>query len=307
MTIQQLEAFVAVCETNNFAKAAKNLNMYPSNLSYTITEFENSLDVLLLNRSKKGVYPNILGQEVYTRAKKILDFVSSCMENADTMTQNRKGFTLTYSRQFSLASFQSGLKELHKEFSDHGVSLDLIIPNDQTMAYHALITKRADMAILYEDVFEPAEYQKSWVANDALYVALSSSHRLASRRSLSLNDIKDQTILLCQDGNLWDEYVKELFFRSNMTPSKFTYCYNSLLQKELIIQHPHYVSVVSSLSVPNVVWNASNSSNSLNDTVSDLVYLPLNHEINQRKVYAVYSDDVENPEMIESVLHFVCK
>ena len=71
MTIQQLQAFVAVCETNNFAKAAKNLNMYPSNLSYTITEFENSLDVLLLNRSKKSVYPNILGREVYTSGPKI--------------------------------------------------------------------------------------------------------------------------------------------------------------------------------------------------------------------------------------------
>lgn len=304
MTIQQLQAFVAVCETNNFAKAAKNLNMYPSNLSYTITEFENSLDVLLLNRSKKGVYPNILGLEVYTRAKKILELVSSCMENADTMNQNRKGFTITYSRQFSLASFQSGLKELHKDFSNHGISLDLIIPNDQTMAFHALATKRADMAILYEDIFDSDGYQQRWIANDPLYVALSSSHRLASRHSLTLNDIKNQTILLCQDGNLWDQYVQELFFRSNMTPSKFTYCYNSLLQKELIIQHPHYVSIVSSLSVPDLDCNTVNLSN---DIADDLVYLPLNHEINQRKVYAFYPEDVENPEMIEAALHFVCK
>lgn len=304
MTIQQLQAFVAVCETNNFAKAAKNLNMYPSNLSYTITEFENSLDVLLLNRSKKGVYPNILGQEVYTRAKKILELVSSCMENADTINQNRRGFTITYSRQFSLASFQSGLKELHKDFSDHGISLDLIIPNDQTMAFHALATKRADMAILYEDVFDPVGYQKKWVANDSLYVALSSFHRLAFRHSLSLNDIKDQTILLCQDGNLWDQYVQELFFHSNMTPSKFTYCYNSLLQRELILQHPHYVSIVSSLSVPDLDTNPMSSSN---DIESDLVYLPLNHEINQRKVYAVYPEDVENPEMVGIALDFVCK
>lgn len=304
MTIQQLQAFVAVCETNNFAKAAKNLNMYPSNLSYTITEFENSLDVLLLNRSKKGIYPNILGQEVYTRAKKILELVSSCMENADTINQNRRGFTITYSRQFSLASFQSGLKELHRDFSDHGISLDLIIPNDQTMAFHALATKRSDMAILYEDVFDPVGYQKKWVANDSLYVALSSSHRLAFRRTLSLNDIKDQTILLCQDGNLWDQYVQKLFFHSNMTPSKFTYCYNSLLQRELILQHPHYVSIVSSLSVPDLDTDSINSSN---DMESNLVYLPLNHEINQRKVYAVYPEDGENPEMVENVLDFICK
>ena len=257
-----------------------------------------------MNRSKKGVYPNILGQEVYIRAKKILELVSSCMENADTINQNRRGFTITYSRQFSLASFQTGLKELHNDFSDHGISLDLIIPNDQTMAFHALATKRADMAILYEDVFNPIGYQKKWVANDSLYVALSSSHRLAFRRTLSLNDIKDQTILLCQDGNLWDQYVQELFFHSNMTPSRFTYCYNSLLQRELILQHPHYVSIVSSLSVPDL---DTDSINSLNDMESNLVYLPLNHEINQRKVYAVYPEDGENPEMVENVLDFICK
>ena len=304
MTIQQLQAFVAVCETNNFAKAAKNLNMYPSNLSYTITEFENSLDVLLLNRSKKSVYPNILGREVYTRAKEILELVASCMENADTMSQDRKGFTVTYSRQFSLASFQSGLEKLHTDFHSHGISLDLIIPNDQTMAFHTLATKRADMAILYEDVFDSAGYKKKWIANDSLYVALSSSHQLASRQSLTLNDIKDQTILLCQDGNLWDQYVQELFFRSNMTASKFTYCYNALLQKELIIQHPHYVSVVSSLSIPDLNCTALNSSN---DVTSDLVYLPLNHEINQRKIYAVYPEDIENPDMMQTALNFICK
>lgn len=73
MTIQQLQAFVAVCETNNFAKAAKNLNMYPSNLSYTITEFENSLDVLLLNRSKKGVYPE--DGENPEMVENVLDFI----------------------------------------------------------------------------------------------------------------------------------------------------------------------------------------------------------------------------------------
>ncbi len=196
-----------------------------------------------MNRSKKGVYPNILGQEVYIRAKKILELVSSCMENADTINQNRRGFTITYSRQFSLASFQTGLKELHNDFSDHGISLDLIIPNDQT-------------------------------------------------------------ILLCQDGNLWDQYVQKLFFHSNMTPSRFTYCYNSLLQRELILQHPHYVSIVSSLSVPDL---DTDSINSLNDMESNLVYLPLNHEINQRKVYAVYPEDGENPEMVENVLDFICK
>ena len=89
-----------------------------------------------------------------------------------------------------------------------------------------------------------------------------------------------------------------------MTPSKFTYCYNSLLQKELILQYPHYVSIVSSLSIPNLDTDSINSSN---DMETDLVYLPLNHEINQRKVYAVYPEDGENPEIVEDALHFICK
>lgn len=64
------------------------------------------------------------------------------------------------------------------------------------------------------------------------------------------------------------------------------------------------MSIVSSLSVPDL---DTDSINSLNDMESNLVYLPLNHEINQRKVYAVYPEDGENPEMVENVLDFICK
>lgn len=47
--------------------------------------------------------------------------------------------------------------------------------------------------------------------------------------------------------------------------------------------------------------------NSSNNMKSDLVYLPLNYEINQWKVYAVYPEDGENPEMVEDALDFICK
>lgn len=287
MTLQQLEAYVTVCETNNFSKAAKQLNMYPSNLSYTITEFETSLDVILLNRSKKGVYPNFLGKEVYKQAKDILELVANCAENINTIQQSGKSLTVAYSRQFSVAKFQTKLRLLSTDLEKDGISLNLIIPNDETMALKALHNRNADIAILYEDTLSTFpdydNYETVFLENDPVYVALSRSHPLSKKEMLTLDDIKEETILLCNDGNLWDTYAKTLFSYSNISPQKFTCCYNYLVQRELILQHTQYLSIVSSFFADSAD--------------SSICYIPLKHPLNQRKICAFYSKSEEKESL----------
>ena len=279
MTLQQLEAYVTVCETNNFSKAAKQLNMYPSNLSYTITEFETSLDVILLNRSKKGVYPNFLGKEVYKQAKDILELVANCTENINTIQQSGKTLTVAYSRQFSVAKFQTKLRLVSADLEKGGISLNLIIPNDETMALKSLHNRNADIAILYEDTLsnfsDRDNYEKVFLENDPVYVALSRSHPLSKKEILTLDDIKEETILLCNDGNLWDSYAWTMFSYSNISPHEFTCCYNYLVQRELILQHTHYLSIVSSFLVDS--------------EDSSICYIPLKHPLRQRRICAFYS------------------
>lgn len=292
MTLQQLEAYVTVCETNNFSKAAKQLNIYPSNLSYTITEFESSLNVLLLNRSKKGVYPNFLGREVYKQAKDILELAASCTENIHAIKQSGKSLSIAYSRPFSVAKFQTKLKRLGISLEKQGISLNLIIPNDETMVLKSLHNRNADIAILYEDGLSDfsdyENYEKVFLENDPVYVALSCSHPLANKEFLTLNDIKEETILLCNDGNLWDNYVRTIFSYSNISPHQFTCCYNYLVQRELIIQHTHYLSIVSSLLI--------------NPDDSKLCYIPLKHPLSQRKICAFYPKNEEKESLPAKVI-----
>ena len=292
MTLQQLEAYVTVCETNNFSKAAKQLNIYPSNLSYTITEFESSLNVLLLNRSKKGVYPNFLGREVYKQAKDILELAASCTENIHTIKQSGKTLTMAYSRQFSVAKFQTNLRLLSAALEKDGISLNLIIPNDETMVLKSLHNRSADIAILYEDTLNTFpdydNYKKVFLENDPVYVALSCSHPLSKKETLTLDDIKEETILLCNDGNLWDNYAQTIFSYSNISPQKFTCCYNYLVQRELILQHTHYLSIVSSFFANNVD--------------SSICYIPLKHPLNQRKICAFYPKNEEEESLPAKVV-----
>ncbi len=287
MTLQQLEAYVTVCETNNFSKAAKQLNMYPSNLSYTITEFETSLDAILLNRSKKGVYPNFLGKEVYKQAKDILELVANCAENMSSIQQSGKSLTVAYSRQFSVARFQTKLRLISAALEKDGISLNLIIPNDETMALKSLHNRNADIAILYEDTLsnfsDYDNYEEVFLENDPVYVALSHSHPLSKKEMLTLDDIKEETILLCNDGNLWDTYARTMFSDSNISPHEFTCCYNYLVQRELILQHTHYLSIVSSFFADNAD--------------SSIYYIPLKHPLNQRKICAFYPKSEEKESL----------
>lgn len=288
MTFQQLQAYITVCETNNFAEAARKLNIYPSNLSYIISEFETSLDVVLLNRSKKGVFPNVFGKEVYRRAKDIMELSASCSASISEIGQAGKFLTVTYSRQFCIADFQPALKRLGKELQENGISLNLLIPNDQTMAVRALQNRKADFAILYDA--QLSDYEKVLIGKDSLTVALPSGHHLAKRDSLSLSDLKNETILLCNDGNLWDEYVKELFLQSNLAPSGFSYCYNQHLLYEFIHYHG-YCSIVSSLPVGKKLPGIS--------------YVPLQPPFNEREIYAVYPKNSDNQELIEKCLRYI--
>lgn len=289
MTIQQLEAYVTVCETNSFSKAAKQLNMYPSNLSYTITEFETSLDAILLNRSKKGVYPNRIGREVYRQAKDILELVSNCTENLDTIRQSGKSLSIAYSRQFSLAGFQQRLRELDAAFEANGIFLHLIIPNDENMVFKSLHNRNADIAIVYEEGLEAdSNCRKIFLETDPAFIALSRQHPLANKTALTLDAIKEETILLCSDGNLWDIYAQNLFYRSNISPHGFASCCNYLVQRELLIQHPRYLSIVSSLSV--------------HPDDPDICCIPLAHPAGHRKIYIAYPPNEEKQALITEAI-----
>lgn len=68
MNLRQISHFLELVETQNFAKAAKNLNIGQSALSQSIAKLETSLGVLLFERGRFGAFLTHDGQRLLPHA-----------------------------------------------------------------------------------------------------------------------------------------------------------------------------------------------------------------------------------------------
>ena len=67
-----LKYFYEVVNEGNITRASENLMVSQPAITKAIKELESSLDVKLLERSKKGVVPTVEGTILYENAKQVL-------------------------------------------------------------------------------------------------------------------------------------------------------------------------------------------------------------------------------------------
>lgn len=72
MTLQQMEYIVAVDKYRHFAKAAESCGVSQSTLSALIQKLEYELDVAIFDRKNHPVQPTEVGQEIISRAQRVL-------------------------------------------------------------------------------------------------------------------------------------------------------------------------------------------------------------------------------------------
>src|SRR3954470_20466221 len=100
MEIRQLRYFVRTCETGSISRAASDLSIVQSALSYQIHQLENEVGIRLLVRSSKGVSPTAAGQAFYRHALSILQQV----EQAKAVSRKTSELQLTGTVSIGLPS-----------------------------------------------------------------------------------------------------------------------------------------------------------------------------------------------------------
>src|SRR5580698_8703957 len=77
----ELNAFVAVAERTNFARAAAHLGVTPSTISQTIRTLEERLGMRLLNRTTRSVSLTDVGERLLTRIRPAIMEIGAAVED----------------------------------------------------------------------------------------------------------------------------------------------------------------------------------------------------------------------------------
>ncbi|OUS10230.1 LysR family transcriptional regulator [Gammaproteobacteria bacterium 53_120_T64] len=205
-TLKQLRYLCAVAQSLHFGKAAKACFVTQSTLSAGINELEQALGATLLERSNKQVLLTDIGQKIVARSQLILSDIEALKEDAvraKTPLSNtvRIGIIPTIA-PFILPRVLPGL---HQDFP----KLQLLIREDLSENLASLLLQ-GELDVLLLALPYPVKNTTHYhLFNDPFVLAYPSGHPLGSIKQLKTRDLKDQDILLLENGHCLRDHALE--------------------------------------------------------------------------------------------------
>ena len=228
MTSDQIRYFLSVAETSSLSASAKLLNLSQSTLARQIMLFEKELQLDLFNRSRSAVE--------LTESGKIMKqwFQSASVDFSDLSKEMHKisqrdsmnSLEVGILRGLNVQGLMDTLKIMRSKHSDYEISLRWF---SQTQLVAGLDSGKLDLIIGFSpDALRQNELSSLTLAKSHHVLIVSSSHPLAHKAGLTLEDFKDDLFLTPSDGDqlLMDNYLDKLCEAHGFIPHKLRGTYN---------------------------------------------------------------------------------
>ncbi|EME68759.1 LysR family transcriptional regulator [Paramagnetospirillum caucaseum] len=199
ITLRHLQCFAAVAEKLHFRRAAEQINISQPALSAQIAQLEETLGVLLLERTRRRVLLTPIGQDLAERANAILRSVSDLEEHAQGARIPLSGIlrlgVLPTLGPYLLPHF---LPEMRRRHPDLKLYLreeagDRLLGELASGQLDLILTSSA-----------PASDQHLTVVplfREPLWAVLPRGHRLAGQDSLTPADLAGEQLILLEVGD----------------------------------------------------------------------------------------------------------
>ena len=192
MEIRRLQYFVVVAEELHFTKAANRLNMSQPPLSRQIRILEDEIGAQLLHRTKRSVALTPAGRALYEEIVPVLATLDSIVWRVRRISEGEeRELNVTCSFSTSQRLLPYVVSEYHARHPKIIIKVNEL-PAD--MQRDAITRGVVDVGFVRLPVEEP-QLAVAALYEEPLVVALPASHRLASRKKLSISDLRNETFL----------------------------------------------------------------------------------------------------------------
>ena len=214
MTLQQLKYVVAVAETRNMTEASKKVFISQPSLTAAIHELENEMGITIFSRTNKGVNVTNEGDEFLSYARQILEQTALLEERYKGESEINPIFSVSCQHySFAVNAFVDVIREFG------GSSYDFTLRETQTNEIIEDVTKlKSEVGVIFkskknEDVIDKLlrknNLQFKTLFTTSLFVFISSSNPLASKKIITLEDLKPFPYLTYEQGDFNSFYFSE--------------------------------------------------------------------------------------------------
>jgi len=205
--LKDLRYLVAVADTRHFGRAAERCFVSQPTLSAQLKKLEDSLGVQLVERQPKRVALTDAGEQIVARARRILEaseeVITLARSYRDPLAGKFRVAMLPTIGPYLLPQVAPALRKALPR-------LELQLYEYQTQPLlERLHSGALDLGILALPI-ELDGLEARELYQEAFNVALPEEHRLAKRASIRVEDLKDESLLLLEEGHCLRDQALEV-------------------------------------------------------------------------------------------------
>lgn len=220
MTLQQLRYAIGIAETGSLNKAAERLYISQPSLTASIHELEDELNILIFNRTSRGVTLTSDGEEFISYARDLYHNYESLLCRYGKSGKRKRRFAVSAQHySFVVKSFVETVKKFgtdEYEFAVRETRTKEVIEDASTL--------KSEIGILYLSDFNRKVILNLLKARDLefhkiidcrAYVYLWKNHPLAGKRSVTFDELADYPCLSFEQGDNSSCYFAEEILSEN--------------------------------------------------------------------------------------------
>ena len=215
MELHQLRYFCAVADTGSFSRAAEQSHVSQPSLSQQILKLEDELGARLFDRLGRSVRLTELGKTFLPRARAVLRELEAARGDVVEQKDSIAG-SVTIGAIPTVAPylFPRVLTTFSKKFPQVQLT---VIEEITPILLDRLRASVVDVAILALPI-RGHEFESFPLLTEPLFAVLPQKHKLATRRSISLKDVRKEPFLLLRDGHCFRENAVAACDRARVHP-----------------------------------------------------------------------------------------
>ena len=290
MTLTELRYIVAVAREKHFGRAAEACFVSQPTLSVSIKKLEEELDVRIFERGANEVSVTPLGEEIVRQAQSVIEQAAGIREIAKRKKDPLTG-ALRLGVIYTIGPYL--LPDLVRQVIERVPQMPLMLQENFTAKLLEMLRiGELDCAIMAEP-FPDTGLAEAKLYDEPFMVALPNTHRLARRKSISAEKLKEEKMLLLGTGHCFRDHVLEVCpeyarFSSDAEGMRKTFEGSSLETIKYMVASGMGVTVVPQLSVPA-------------EPQSHVVYVPFTKPVPTRRVVLAWRRSFTRYEAIAAL------
>lgn len=252
MTLTELKYIVAVARERHFGRAAESCFVSQPTLSVAIKKLEEELDVKLFERGSSEVSVTPLGEQIVQQAQQVIEQAAAIREIAKRGQDPVSG-PLRLGIIYTIGPYL--LPDLVRQAIERVPQMPLMLQENFTVKLLEMLrTGELDCAIMAEP-FPDTGLAIAPLYDEPFMAAVPTGHALGKRKTITAEELKQETMLLLGTGHCFRDHVLEVCpeyarFASDAEGMRKSFEGSSLETIKYMVASGMGVTVVPQLSVP---------------------------------------------------------